>query len=102
MIITFCGHSDFQETEEYRQAMLGLLDSIVGKEQVEFFLGNYGRFDKFALSCCQQFKRKHSESTLIFVTPYRDQGYLERHMPVDGKYDEVLYPNIENRPLKFL
>ena len=80
---------------------MSLLQRLVGDEPVTFYLGNYGGFDNFSFSCCQQFKKQHPNSTLVFVTPYRDQSYLEHHLPVGGGYDEILYPDIEDRPLKF-
>ena len=78
-----------------------LLCKLVGDEPVIFYLGNYGGFDNFSFSCCRQFKETHPNSTLIFVTPYRAPSYLEHHLPVGGGYDEILYPDIEDRPLKF-
>ena len=101
MIITFCGHSNFVGSEEYKNKTFALLNKLVGDEPVIFYLGNYGGFDKFAFSCCRSFKETHPNSTLVFVTPYRDQKYLAHHLPVDDEYDEILYPDIENKPLRF-
>ena len=100
MIITFCGHSNFIANEEYKNKMMDLLDRLVGDESVTFYLGNYGNFDNFAFLCCRQFKDKHPNSTLTFVTPYIDPAYLENHKPFDGDFDEIVYPDIENRPLR--
>jgi len=101
MIITFCGHSDFKKHEKYRDKMLDLLHELVGDMPVEFYLGNYGDFDNFAFLCCLEFKKSHPDSRLVFVTPYIDQLYLDRHLPLNGEYDEILYPDLENKPLRF-
>ena len=100
MIITFCGHSDFNKCEEYEKQMLELLDRLIKNEPVTFYLGNYGGFDDFAFMCCRRYKETHPNCTLIFVTPYRDQKYLDHHLPVGNSYDEILYPDIEKRPPK--
>ncbi len=73
--------------------MMAILEETVGDEPAEFYLGGYGKFDNFAYSCCQKYKITHPNVSLVFVTPYlRDAR--------EG-YDAVLYPAIEDKPLKF-
>lgn len=48
MIVTFCGHGDFRETEEERRKMFGVLEKIAKQGKVDFYLGGYGNFDGFA------------------------------------------------------
>ena len=57
MIITFCGHSSFVETEEYKNKTLKILISITKDTPVEFYLGGYGGFDEFAYFCCNEYKK---------------------------------------------
>lgn len=96
MTITFCGHSTFNKTDEYELELLKLLELEIGDAHAEFFLGGYGNFDSFAYSCCKKYKSKHPNVSLVFVTPY---------MNVDPAYavlfDSLIYPDIENKPLKF-
>lgn len=102
MIITFCGHSDFSQAEKYEQVILGFLEETVGDSPADMYLGGYGGFDSFAYSCCKKYKQDHPQISLIFVTPYMSAQYqksrIDRHS--DG-YDAVIYPQIEERPLKF-
>ena len=102
MIITFCGHADFQKTEEYEKRMLAVLKEKVGKEPAELYLGGYGRFDFFAYECCKKYKKENPLVSLIFVTPYITEAYQKNHL-VDAKsnYDEIVYPPIEHAPLKY-
>ena len=50
MIIAFFGHKNFCEGKQLEQPLLSILEEKICGEDVEFFLGGYGRFDAFALS----------------------------------------------------
>ncbi len=95
MIITFCGHSDFQRTEEYEKKLFEFFERTIGNSFVEVYLGGYGSFDCFAYDCCEKYKEKHSNMSLVFVSPYIDVKYQQT------VYDSVIYPELENRPLRF-
>ncbi len=95
MIITFCGHGDFQETEAYKNRVLAFLEETVGKEPVDMYLGGYGGFDSFAYGCCRQFKETHPAASLVFVTPYMHGEQREMG------YDSILFPALEHVPSKF-
>ena len=102
MIITFCGHSNFYENEKIRGEMMSLLDELVLDDPVEFLLGGYGAFDSFAYSCCKEFKKTHSNAKLIFITPYITPSYQKNNLSYKKDlYDEIIYPEIEDKPLKF-
>ena len=95
MIITFCGHSDFKETEEYKQKVLDFFERNIGNSSADIYLGEHGNFDNFAYTCCKTYKSTHSNISLIFVSPYLDIK------PQRTDYDALIYPEIENKPLKF-
>ena len=102
MIITFCGHSDFIKTTEYEQKMLALLEENVGDQKADFYLGGYGKFDSFAYDCCKKYQETHPRISLIFVTPYLNRKGQNDPLEHNGKrYDAILYPEIEDKPLKF-
>ena len=48
MTIAFCGHSTFSRTPEIEEQLLSILESQVGDEPADLFLGGYGSFDSFA------------------------------------------------------
>ena len=102
MIITFCGHSLFFETEEYRQKLLAFLEEKIGEKQADFYLGGYGKFDDFAYRCCKEYKKKHPNVTLFYITPYMTIEYQKNHLEnLRTLYDGIIYPEIEDKPLKF-
>lgn len=77
MIITFCGHSEYFPVQEDKIRMIALLEKLVGDEAAEFFLGGYDAFDAFAYQCCKKYKEIHPNVSLVFVTPYMHEEYIE-------------------------
>ena len=102
MIISFCGHSNFQKSKEYEKKILIILQNTVGDNHVDFYLGGYGAFDDFAYECCKKYRETHPLVTLIFVTPYITPEYQKNHLQNEkNRYDNILYPNIESKPPRF-
>lgn len=103
MIITFFGHSSFNSGIEYRERLRVLIDEISHTAtEVEFLLGEYGGFDSFAYSVAREYKDKNKSARLTFVTPYIDTVYLKlSDAGKCGRFDSVVYPEIENVPKRF-
>ncbi len=98
MIITFCGHSSFWGAQDLESKVLSLLEEKIGNSKAEIFLGGYGKFDSFAYTCSKKYKKTHPDTSLVFVTPYISIEYLKDK---EELYDSILYPPIENVPLRF-
>ena len=102
MIISFCGHSCFRQSEKYKKTLFDFFEKVIGEKTVSFYLGGYGGFDDFAYSCAKEFKEKHQGASLVFVSPYLTLSYQKNHLAYKKeKYDSILYPEIEDKPLKF-
>ena len=102
MTVTFCGHSKFRASKEYEQIILSFLEKTVGDNSAEMYLGGYGEFDTFAYVCCKKYKQAHPKVRLVFVTPYITVEYQRNTLEYQkNRYDEILYPEIENVPLRF-
>ena len=102
MIVTFCGHAHFSKTEECEQKLLSFLEEKVGGRSVDMYLGGYGGFDGFAYDCCKKYKETHPNVSLVFVTPYLTTEYQKNHLSYQKtRYDLILYPEIEDKPLRF-
>ena len=95
MIITFCGHSNFNMSSKYEAILMAHFDSLLSGDKIEFYLGGYGQFDSFAFSCAKKFKQEHPFASLIFVSPY-----LKINRAVCD-YDGIIYPELENIPRKY-
>ena len=98
MIISFFGHSRFSQSEGDLEKVLDLIEKHANGEHVDFYLGCYGRFDRFAYECASQYKKEHSDSKLVFVTPYLANN--QRCESFSKGCDETLFPEIEKVPLR--
>lgn len=101
MIITFCGHSNFKAEQGDEGRALQILENIAKGEQVDFYLGGYGGFDRFALRCAKKYKETHPDTKLIFISPYQNKWLEDRRAQIEKEYDEIIYPELERVPLKF-
>ena len=102
MIVTFCGHSQYTGSGEDEKKILSLLSELIGDDHAELYLGGYGSFDEFARQCGRKYQESHPNTKLILVTPYITIDHQKNHLD-NSKYlyDEILYPNLEDKPLKF-
>ena len=102
MIITFCGHSQFIKKEEHEQRILKFFEDKIGDNPADLYLGGYGNFDKFAYYCGKKYKATHPKVSLIFVTPYLNvKNEYQQSVCKKNMYDLIIYPEIEDKPLKF-
>ena len=99
MVVTFCGHADFSEHQRCRSILLSLLEQKIGEQPTDFYLGGYGGFDEFALRCCNIFKKSRKDIKIIYITPYLGENNTKL-LFAKKYYDEVIYPEIENVPLR--
>ena len=102
MTISFFGHADFCESEGTKERLLSVLRQEVGGREVTFLLGGRGAFDEFARLCAEEYKRENPLSDLVLVTPYITLSYQKNHLSQQAeRYDEILYPPIENVPPRY-
>ena len=102
MTVTFFGHSNFYKTAEHEQKILNTLEQTVGDEPSEAYLGGYGDFDELAYNCCKKYKATHPNFSLIFITPYMTEEYQKNRLEyIKDRYDGIIYPEIEDKPLRF-
>ncbi|MBR2870329.1 MAG: hypothetical protein IKB98_02990 [Clostridia bacterium] len=99
MIITFCGHSSFDNNEN-QYKLYDILCENIKDNPVDFYVGGYGSFDHYALCSALEYKEKHNDTKIYFVTPYLDKRYskLEYYKNVT---DGIIFPELENVPKKF-
>ena len=102
MIITFFGHSSFKRTEKAEGLLLEYLERKISAKPVCLWLGGYGGFDDFAYGCCKKYKEKHPYASLALITPYITVDYQKNHLnTLKGMYDEIIYPELEEKPLRY-
>ena len=99
MIITFCGHRDFNKGEkDYK--LYELLCEIIKGESVEFYVGGYGAFDSYALSNAIEYKKNYGNAKICFITPYLNTTF-SKNQHFKREADEIIYPAIEKVPKQY-
>jgi uncharacterized phage-like protein YoqJ len=104
MIITFCGHKDISDRQPILNKLIETLEPYFKvNTPLTFYCGGYGDFDSLASQAIDILRKKYTEvkAEKIFVTPYITPAYQERISDMKKFYDEVVYPPLENVPLKF-
>ena len=104
MIIAFAGHSVVPSTEKVRQTVEEKIrSSMIGGQAVTCYLGGYGSFDEICARACKELKKEFTGIETVYVTPYIGPSAEARiaEMQNCGLYDAVVYPPIENVPLRF-
>ena len=96
MIVTFCGHSQFFCTTEYKNKLISILEKEIGDSFTELYLGGYGGFDSFCYACCKEYQQDHPLVRLVYVTPY-----LKIDPIYEKNYDSVIYPALEDKPKRY-
>ena len=102
MVIAFCGHSSYVQSKEHKKRILSILEKEIQEKPCDLLLGEYGAFDHFAYECARAFKAQNQNARLIFVTPYHPSiQRADRIAFLRERFDEIVYPELENVPLRF-
>ena len=102
MIITFIGHSSLPTGHDlFEKIRSVLLEYIPKYDKTSFYCGGYGEFDALCAAVCREIKPLFPNSEIVIVTPYLNQEEKMRYCLAETLYDAVLYPPMENVPLKY-
>ena len=97
-ICCFAGHSKLYDMEEVYNKCLPLLDELVVKENIEeFWVGNYGDFDKLASKMVGDLKEKHPTICLSLVLPYITTEVNEHKNVYYEKFDNIIIADIPRK-----
>ena len=103
MTIAFIGHAAVSSEDRIEETVKEQIRKHTAlAEHVTCYLGGYGDFDRICARVCNSLRRERPMET-VYVTPYIGPAAQEKikEMIHCGLYDTVLYPPIENVPLKF-
>lgn len=95
MIIAFCGHDSVPDYDKVREWLSCVLDPFLYEDELIFYLGGYGEFDRIAASVVWQKKQQNSNAKSVLVLPYINRKYnTELH-------DYTVFPPIESVPPRY-
>lgn len=94
----FIGHRE--TSPDILPALISVVEQhIVNHDVREFFVGNYGNFDRLAASAVISVKERHPEITLSMLIPYHP---AERPIEPPHGFDNTFYPpGMESIPRRF-
>ena len=95
MIITFCGHGNVPDYNQVREWLCNVLDQFINEEEVVFYLGGYGAFDRLAASVVRQKQTVNPAAQAVLILPYLNRKYDE------SGYDYTLFPPLESVPPRY-
>lgn len=88
-ICCFAGHSEIYDTENVYTKLLTVIEDLITTENInEFWVGNYGAFDKLSAKAVRELKVKHPEIQLNLVIPYLTSEI--------NQYKELYYKDFDN------
>jgi hypothetical protein len=102
--ITFCGHKDISDRQLILNKLIETLEPYFKvNTPLTFYCGGYGGFDSVASQAIDVLRKTYSEIEVekIYVTPYIAASCKEKLDTLKNYYDEILYPPLENVPLRF-
>ena len=104
MVISFLGHRTLYGADDLFEAVKNaIVKNTNFDEKVTFFCGGYGDFDDLCARVCRSIKTHYENCEIVFVTPYMTVSQQEKNKEwIKLKlYDSILYPPLEQVPLKF-
>ena len=101
-ICSFAGHGDVHYGEDTYKKVINCIRKLVTEENIyEFWVGNYGAFDKLSARAVREVKKEFPQIKLCLVVPYITSELNNEKFFYENKFDEIIVPDIsENTPKK--
>lgn len=105
MIISFAGHRKIYEQKKISTIVEETIKQLISStDNIVFYCGGYGDFDTICENVCRNLKNTlNTNIEITYITPYLDVKSQEtmNNFISDGLYDSIIYPPIENTPLRY-
>lgn len=101
-ICCFAGHSKLYGVEEIYEKLIAVIENLVKTEGInEFWVGNYGAFDRLCAGAVRKLKEKYPQIRLALIIPYLTCEINENKDLYRRNYDDILIADIpQNTPQK--
>ncbi len=98
----FAGHNDMLDEGAKQKIKIASENLIVNHNVKEFWVGNYGTFDRCVSSAIRELKKIYSDIKLYLVIPYLTKSINDYKDFYYEKYDGILMADIpQSTPKKF-
>ena len=101
-ICCFAGHSQIFGQQDIYEKLLSVIEDLIIFHSInEFWVGNYGDFDKLSARAIRHLKEKYSYIQLNLIIPYLTEEINSCKEEYYNNYDNMLIADIaENTPKK--
>ena len=94
-ICCFAGHSKLYNADEIYSRLISSIENLIVNEGVtEFWVGNYGAFDRLSAKAVRELKAKYPGIRLVLIIPYVTSLINENRESYYKDYDEILVADI--------
>jgi len=103
-ICCFAGHSQIANTTDIYNALMLYIEKLINEKDVlEFWVGNYGVFDRMSAGAVRSLKEKYKNIELNLVIPYVTKEIGEYKEMYYKEYDNILITEMpENTPQRLM
>ena len=100
-ICSFSGHSKLYNTGEIYEHLLSVIEALITDENIrEFWVGNYGAFDRLSAKAVKELKNKYPNIQLNLVIPYLTAEINKHKEEYYKEYDSILIAEIPEKTPK--
>ena len=101
-ICCFAGHSKIYHIDDLYDKLVALINELITSHNIsEFYVGNYGDFDKLCAKAVRSLKEKYPHIQLTLVIPYLTSEINEYREEYYKKYDGIIMADLpDNVPKK--
>ncbi len=98
----FAGHGDYSYKEEFYNTLISEIESLILNQKVkEFYVGNYGLFDKMSARAVRSLKSKYPHIRLYLTIPYLTSEINDNKKQYYTDFDCILMAELpEKTPRK--
>lgn len=98
----FFGHSNISETKQLMDLLIKQIEfCITTKNITQFLFGGYKDFDHICYKAVTQLKVKYPNIKTIYVQAYYNHKEADNIKYLHLRYNEIFYPEIEDKPKRF-
>ena len=92
-ICTFAGHGKIDYGEKTYKKMISYIKQLICEEKIyNFWVGNYGSFDKLVAKAVNSLKTEYPNIKLCLVVPYITYAMSGSQAYYKDTFDEILVP----------
>ena len=97
-ICCFSGHRLIADTKTLALLVLKAAEELITKENIhEFWVGNYGDFDRLCAGAVRKLKEIYPSIRLVLVVPYLTKDLNENSTYYMSLYDEIAVADISEK-----